>query len=197
MAETYVEGKTFNKIDYTEIPWVMGEYENCTFTNCRLNGAGLSDSRFFNCVFKDCNLSLARLGKTTFNDARFIDCKMLGLRFDHCNKFGFSVYFEKCQLSHSSFFQTVLKKTIFKSTKLTEVDFTECNLTAAVFTDCDLADAKFDNTVIEGADFRASYNYSIDLTKNKVKKAKFGLYGLPGLLEQYDIEIDQTGLVME
>lgn len=197
MPDAYIDGKTFQKMDYTEHPPEKGEYENCTFGNCRFPGVDLSETRFFNCIFQDCNLSLARLHKTSFNDARFIDCKMLGLRFEQCNKFGFSVYFEKCQLNHSSFYQTVLRKTIFKSTKLNEVDFTDCNLTGAVFTDCDLADAKFENTIIEGADFRASYNYTIDLAKNKVKKAKFGLYGVAGLLAQYDIEIDDTGLLKE
>ena len=50
--------------------------------------------------------------------------------------------------------------------------------------------AAFENTILEKADFRTSFNYSIDPGKNRIKKAKFSLAGIAGLLEKYDIEID-------
>jgi hypothetical protein len=52
--------------------------------------------------------------------------------------------------------------------------------------------ATFENTIIEKVDFRTSYNYSIDLEINKVKKAKFSLTGVVGLLDKYDIEFDKA-----
>ncbi|MEI6884575.1 MAG: hypothetical protein WCO02_08810 [Bacteroidota bacterium] len=39
-------------------------------------------------------------------------------------------------------------------------------------------------------DFRSSFNYSIDPGMNRMKKAKFSLAGLVGLLDQYDIEVE-------
>jgi len=69
------------------------------------------------------------------------------------------------------------------------VDLTECDLASAVFDHCDLAGATFENTILEKADLRTSFNYSIDPERNRVKKAKFSLQGLPGLLNKYDIEI--------
>jgi len=54
---------------------------------------------------------------------------------------------------------------------------------------CDLARATFDNSIIEKADFRSSFNYSINPEINRIKMAKFSVSGLPGLLEKYDIEI--------
>ena len=69
------------------------------------------------------------------------------------------------------------------------MDFTECDLAASVFDNCDLKLAAFENTILEKADLRSSYNYSINPELNKIKKAKFSLPAVVGLLDKYDIEI--------
>jgi uncharacterized protein YjbI with pentapeptide repeats len=115
---------------------------------------------------------------------------MLGLQFGYCNKFGLSFRFENCSLNHSSFYQTSIKKTVFKNSKLQEVDFSDCDLTISLFDNCDLAGATFMNTNIEKTDFRTSINYTINPEINRIKKAKFSLQGVIGLLAKYDIEID-------
>lgn len=84
------------------------------------------------------------------------------------------------------------KKTLFKNTQLKEVDFTDCDLTQSVFDKCDLTDAKFDNSILEKADFRTASHYSINPEVNRIKKARFALSGIPGLLDKYDIEIDMA-----
>ena len=63
----------------------------------------------------------------------------------------------------------------------------------AVFDHCDLSRATFDNTSIERDDFRTSYNYSIDPERNRIKKAKFTIFGISGLLDKYDIHIENDG----
>ena len=50
--------------------------------------------------------------------------------------------------------------------------------------------ATFSHTILEKADFRTSFNYSINPEINRIKKAKFSLIGIAGLLDKYDIEID-------
>jgi len=115
---------------------------------------------------------------------------MLGLYFENCNQFGLSFSFDNCNLTHSSFYQTILKKTIFKNSQFHEVDFAECDLTSCVFDNCDLAKATFKNTILEKVDFRTSFNYSINPEINRIKKAKFSLSGIVGLLDKYDIQID-------
>jgi fluoroquinolone resistance protein len=115
---------------------------------------------------------------------------MLGLRFENCNPFGLSVSFESCILNHSTFYHLKLKKTSFKSLKLQETDFTGCDLSGSLFDNCDLSKATFEDTNIEKADFRTSFNYSIDPESNRIKKAKFSLSGIPGLLDKHDIEIE-------
>jgi uncharacterized protein YjbI with pentapeptide repeats len=66
----------------------------------------------------------------------------------------------------------------------------ECDLSSSTFDNCNLANAVFQNSVIEKADFREAFNYSIDPEVNKIKKAKFSIAGVAGLLDKFDIEID-------
>lgn len=189
METIYQAEKTFEKTDFIKTALPRGEYESCVFRYCNFADVNLSEFKFFECTFIGCNFSMANLTKTAFRDARFTDCKMLGLRFDLCNSFTFSVSFDNCTLDHSSFFKTSMKKAALKNSKLHEVDFTQCDLTGAVLFNCDLLRATFDNTVLEKADLRMSFNYSIDPTNNRIKKAKFSLQAVAGLLDMYDLEI--------
>jgi len=188
--ETATTDNTYDKKDYTQRALPKGEYECCTFNNCDFSGADLGGIKFFECTFAGCNLSNAILVKTAFRNINFRDCKMLGLRFDNCDKFGMSIYIENCTLNYSSFYQAKLRKTTFKNAILHEVDFTECDLGSSVFDHCDLAGTRFENSIIEKTDFRTAYNYSMDLEINKIKKARFSHTGIAGLLSKYDIEID-------
>lgn len=190
MLINYTEEQTFKKVDFTQNPLSKGEYECCTFLNCDFSNTDLSGCRFLECEFSACNLSLAKLTKTSFQNVAFRNCKMLGLHFEECNSFGLAIGFDNCLLSHSSFFRKNLKKRVFKDSKLDEVDFAECDLRNAVFDNCDLANATFDNTNLEKTNFQTAYNYTINPVLNRIKKARFSLPGLPGLLANYDIEID-------
>jgi fluoroquinolone resistance protein len=192
MKQIYIEEKTFEKQDFQDNPLTKGEYEYCRFINCDFLNVDLSDCKFTDCEFLGCNLSMAKLTETAFRDIRFIDCKMLGLYFDSCSEFGLLFSFENCILNNSTFYKTKIKKTTFKNTQLQEVDFTDCDLTNSLFDNCDLTRATFDNTIIERADFRTSYNYSIDPETNRIKKAKFSIHGISGLLYKHEIIIDNT-----
>ena len=191
MSAIYMEDKTFNKIDFTQNPLAKGDYENCTFIQCNFESTDLSGFQFIDCAFNGCNLSLVKLNTTVFRDVKFRDCKMLGLHFEQCSEFGRSFSFSGCQLNHSSFYQLNLKKMVFKDCDLQETDFAEGDLTAIVFDNCNLAQAVFDHTNLEKADLRSAYHYSINPEANKIKKAKFSVNGIAGLLDQYDIEIEQ------
>jgi len=130
--EQLIRQKTFDKNNFTQKPLAKGEYEFCVFNNCDFSGADLSDVKFFECEFVSCNLSNAKLAKTIFRDIKFRDCKMLGLSFENCNPFGFSIQADNCSLNHSSFYQTKLKKTTFRNTSFHEADFTDCDLSNSV-----------------------------------------------------------------
>ncbi len=190
MARDYVLEKTYEKTDFAAIGVVVGDYENCAFNNCNFLNVDLSAITFSECIFKDCDLSLVKLSNTAFKGVKFKGCKLLGLRFEHCADFLFAVQFEGCNLNLSAFFKKNLKHTRFMNCTLHETDFTESNLTSAIFENCDLQRAIFLHTTLEKADFRSSFNYSIDPEFNRIRRAKFSLAGLAGLLDKYDIEVE-------
>lgn len=83
-----------------------------------------------------------------------------------------------------------MKKTVFNRCSLHETDFIDADLTGAIFNECDLHLAKFENSILEKADLRTSFNYTIDPTLNKLRKARFSLPGVLRLLDKYDIIIN-------
>jgi len=48
----------------------------------------------------------------------------------------------------------------------------------------------FDNSILEAADFRNAYNFSIDPQTNRVKKAKFSFNNIAGLLDTFLVSIE-------
>ncbi len=190
MPGTYFEDQTFESIDFSIKPLTLGEYEGCSFSNCNFSNTDLSEIQFIDCQFKFCNLSMVKTIKTSFNGVSFLECKILGVNFENCSDFLFKVDFNKCALNFSSFYKRNLRKTSFDNCTLQETDFTGADLTGASFGHCDLLNAKFEQTSLEKADLRSAVNYSIDPEINRIRKAKFSLQGITGLLDKYDIEIE-------
>jgi len=114
----------------------------------------------------------------------------VGVHFENCNKIPFTVEFINADLHLASFYQFKLPNTRFLNCSLKEVDFAEADLTNSVFENCDLSSAIFEQTILEKADLRTSYNFSIHPEINKIKKARFSLNGLQGLLYKYDIIVE-------
>lgn len=186
----YFTDQKFEKQDFTLQPLPRGEYDGCTFMHCNLSEANLSHYKFSECVFDNCNLSMLNTADTALKDVQFKDCKMLGIHFEKCSEFLFQVSFENCILNFCSFYKRSLKKTIFRNCSLRETDFTEADLSMAVLDNCDLGLAVFDRSNLEKTDLRTAYNYAIDPSRNRIKKAKFSISGIAGLLHQWDIEIE-------
>ena len=108
MERSYIEEQSFEKIDYTLLPFPNGEYEHCIFTNCNFSNAQLSHNDFIDCEFVGCNFSNTKLLKVVLSDVKFINCKLIGIQFDTCNDFGLSFSFINCILNHYLFFHTHL-----------------------------------------------------------------------------------------
>lgn len=185
-----IEDKLFERIDYSGKKLSTEVYENCQFVNCNFYKTNLVDITFRECRFVDCDFSLSSMKNTTLSDIHFVGCKLVGVQFDDCNPFLFSIDFESCVLKLAVFFKVKLRKTRFKNSNLQETDFTEADLTEAIFDNCDLMRTVFHFSNLEKADFRTSYQYSINPENNKIKKAKFSREGLVGLLDKYQIIID-------
>jgi uncharacterized protein YjbI with pentapeptide repeats len=123
-------------------------------------------------------------------DVFFKGCKTLGVNFSTCRDFLFCVNFENCLLDYSSFCNKKMSKIKFVDCSLKEVNFAGADLTEAQFKNSNLLGALFNSTLLKGADFTTSYNYNIDPELNIIKRAKFLLSGVPGLLSKYDIIIE-------
>jgi len=187
MPETYFTDEKFEAIEIEELG---DEYEQCSFTNCDLSGADLSEKIFVDCRFENCNLSSAKVSGTAFRNVMFDSCKLLGVSFDTCSDFLFEVGFSGSILDSSSFYECRLKAAKFIKCRLRDVDLTGADLSSAEFDECDLTDAKFENTDLRNADLRSSFNYVLDPELNKIKNARFSSAGLAGLLQRYEIVIE-------
>ncbi|WP_420828558.1 pentapeptide repeat-containing protein [Fulvivirga sedimenti] len=126
---------------------------------------------------------------TTFSDSVFTRCKMMGVRFDECNSYLFSVSFHECRLDLSSFFNRRMKRTPIQSCSLKECDFSSADLSETAFHECDLEGAVFENSILEKCDFQTAGKYIIDPERNRLKNAIFSAHNLEGLLMKYHIRV--------
>ena len=115
---------------------------------------------------------------------------MIGIRFDVCHDFGLKMKFDNCSLNHSVFIGKKLKETSFSGCFINDCDFSNTDLSNANFANSDLRNSTFDKTNLTKADFTKAKNYRLDPEKNTIKKAKFSLPDVVGLLSNYDIEIE-------
>ena len=180
----------FKRIATAELPPERTTYEGYRFSDCSFGNANLSGLNFMNCVFENCDLSLASLRQTSLKEVRFLRCKLLGIQFGECNKFLLQLGFEQCMIRLSTFCGLNLRNTVFEGCDLQEADFSEADLSGAVFGHCDLHRATFFRSNLEKADFRSAYGYSIPPESNRLKKARFSMPDVLGLLDGYGIEIE-------
>jgi uncharacterized protein YjbI with pentapeptide repeats len=114
----------------------------------------------------------------------------MGINFSECTSIPFIVKFEGCILDYCSFVKKKLVKTNFIDCSMKSTDFTECDLTKSTFSNTDLSNAVFNKTILKEANFLSAINYTIDPEMNTLKKAKFSITGVVGLLTKYGIIIE-------
>ncbi|GAB4024762.1 pentapeptide repeat-containing protein [Spirosoma gilvum] len=171
--------------------WSGHEFEQCTFKKLDLTQAVLNSASFVDCRFENCNLTRAQLKNTKLYEVRFIHCQLPHVDFGHCDPFGFHVNFQGCQLDYTTFLNRKLKKASFIDCSIREAFFLNCELVGTSFTNCNLELTKFDGNDLTQADFSSSYHLIINPEENKLKKARFSLQNLPGLLKKYDLVINK------
>lgn len=184
------ENRVFEKSVFGSENPLCGVYEECRFLGCGFTSAELSGVTFRNCTFEGCDFSLAKMKNLSLQEVLFRECKLLGVQFGECRTFLLELRFESCMMKLTTFLRLSLKETVFKNCDLQEADFTEADLTGASFAGSDLLKALFHHTNLEKADFRTAFNYSINPEANRLRKARFALPGVVGLLDTYGIEIE-------
>ena len=191
MSESFIADQDFDPKHLPQPGLMPGDYENCRFTGLDFSGQSLGGMHFIDCRFTDCDLSNTLPdAETSFRDVLFEGCKLQGIVFADCNHFLFSVAFKQCILRYCSFHHMKLRKIRFVRADLQEADFTGSDLSESVFEHCDLKNAHFEHTNLEKADLRTSIHYSIDPELNKLRKARFSLPAVIGLLDKYEIDIE-------
>lgn len=190
MSELFIEDQLFDRNNQDALKQGAYTYDHCRFTHLDLSGADFSGSQLIDCSFEDCNLSGVKLVGTSLRDVQFLRCKIVGVHFEDCHEIFFDAVFQDCKLDMSSFFKRKLAGKAFTGCSLREADFTEADLDRVSFAGADLHGAVFDQCNLEKADFRTALGYMIDPERNRLKKAKFDLEGLPGLLGKYDLSIE-------
>lgn len=171
--------------------WTGQEFEECTFRKLELSRTAFTNTNFINCHFEGCNLTRVELKNTKLYDVRFAGCKLAHVDFSFCNAFGFYIGCQDCQLDYTIFIDRKLKKAQFVDCSIKEAQFIKCDLTGTVFKHCNLELARFEGNNLSQADFTSSYNLELNPDDNKVKKARFSLHNLPGLMTKYDLVISQ------
>lgn len=195
MTKKFFDEKEFIGIDFTKTGWELGDYEACQFVDCNLSGLELTETRFIESTFTNCDFSNSKILETAFQDVCLVNCKLLGLLFEVCSSFSFSISFQGCQLDHSSFYQVDLTRSSFKECSLSGVDFTEANLSGIAITSCTLGQATFDRTRLEKANLMGSSDLQIDPEINDIRGAHLSLEALPGLLSKYGLHIERWSVL--
>jgi uncharacterized protein YjbI with pentapeptide repeats len=165
----------------------LKEFEGCTFNNCTFSACNFIGVTFIDCVFNDCIFSEAKINHVALRTVTFNRCEIKEVNFSMCDKLIFEVRFNNCTLDFSKFYTLKIKSTQFLNCSLIAVDFMATDLTEVLFENCDLYRAEFAKATANKANFKTSYNYTIDPKTTKLKKAIFALDGLKGLLYKHDI----------
>lgn len=190
MSANYIIEKKYSNTTFQDKDIIYKDFEKCSFVNCNFTKADFQGVAFTDCTFLNCNFAYARINYVAFRDALFTVCDFTNVNFAMVDPLLFSVEFKDCILDYAKFYKLKIKGTIFSNCSLTAVDFMNTDLTEAVFDNCNLHQSVFIDAIANKADFTTSYNFIIDPERNKLKKARFSLDGLKGLLEKYDIVIE-------
>jgi uncharacterized protein YjbI with pentapeptide repeats len=185
----YFLDSNFNQIAYATDELNLKEFERCVFTNCDFTACNFIGVTFIDCNFKACNFDGAKINHVALRTVRFEQCQIKEVNFSMCNKLIFEISFIECILDFSKFYTLKIKGTAFTDCSLIAVDFMNTDLTSVIFDNCDLYRSEFNKAIANKANFRTSYNYSIDPEKTKVKKAIFSLSEVKGLLYKHDLKI--------
>ncbi len=188
MQEYFVDIE-YNNQTFGEKFFNLKEFECCTFNDCNFSECLFIGVAFLDCTFNNCILDHTKIGNVAFRTAIFNNCKIREVNFAMCDKFIFAITFNECVLDFSKFYTLKMKGTSFQDCSLVAVDFMATDLTEVIFDNCDLYRSEFSKAIANKTNFKTSYNYTIDPSKTKLKKAIFSIREVKGLLFKHDLVI--------
>lgn len=183
----YIFDTDFDGITYEAQEANFTEYERCVFNHCNFSACVFLAVTFIDCTFNHCTFDNAKINYAAFRTVYFNDCSIKDVNFAMCDKLIFEIHFKNCVLDFSKFYTLKIKGTTFTKCSIIAVDFMSADLTAVRFDHCDLYRSEFNKAIANKCDFLTSYNYTIDPSKTKLKKAVFSLQNVKGLLFKHDL----------
>jgi len=169
------------------------EFDSCTFKECDFTNALLNQCKFIDCHFVKCNLSVVSIKGSKFLEVDFDDCKVIGVDWTKACwpslELSSSIKFHKCIVNDSSFSGLSMSELVLEECKAHDVDFRGGNFSEGNFTYTDLSNSLFGKTNLTGANFAEAINFTIDVYKNEIKRAKFCRYEAMSLLEGLGVEL--------
>lgn len=186
-------GETFTDLNLSDTEIHSKEFDGCTFEACDFSAAIFDHCSFADCKFLKCNLSLAKVSYSKFTDVSFEDCKIVGVDWTRGDwpslALGAPLEFRRCAIDGCSFYGMGLKGAVVEECRAHDVDYREADLSDSNFGFTDLANSQFRNSNLTNANFVEATGYSIDVTQNQVKNAKFSKIEALRLLESFDIAL--------
>ena len=189
LADAVWDGATVEHLDCTGAAITEHEFRRCVFDRVRLVEADLGGSVFEDCELVQCDLTMAKVERTAFRGVRFRRCKLMGIDWSPVRSLVFTVTFEGCVLTHSSFVGNKMRGTRFLDCQATETTFVDVDLSEAVFTGSDLAGAKFIDTTLIDADLSTATNYAISPQQNRLKRTRFSEEAALALVSELGIVV--------
>ena len=192
-SEEYHEEK-FVDLDLSNRSIENVKFEYCFFTCCKFDSTTFKKCKFVDCTFKSTSMNLTNFDGSTFTETEFNQCNMKGINWTKMSfpyiVLGSPIHFTDCEISYSSFYELNLSSITLINCKAHEVDFRGTNLSNSDLSGTDFLNAQFCSTNLSHSDIRKSINYNISPTENNIRKAKFSLLEVIGLLNFCEIEID-------
>jgi fluoroquinolone resistance protein len=187
-------GQTFSRLDVKGTKISSSDFEACTFDKCAFNEAVLTHCRFTKCKFVGCDLSLLKPRNCRFVDVEFVESKLVGVDWTavgetKTDRMLFSAAFDRCVLDYGVMKGLPVKKLANCSAR--EVDFTEADLQEPDCRESDFAGASFLRSDLRGANFVGARHYAIDVTQNKVRKARFSWPDAMALTAAFGVIIEE------
>ncbi|MGB0385261.1 MAG: pentapeptide repeat-containing protein [Ardenticatenaceae bacterium] len=189
-SQTEYLNETFKKIRLDSSRIDQTFFSECVFSKCSFRETVFRKCRFNNCVFQECDLSLINVEESSFRDTKFRKSKVVGVNWALASwphfVFQSPLNFYECEIVYSTFIGLSLQKISFKGCVAKNVDFSEADLTDANFQNAILTKSQFRNTNLTRVNFEGARDYTIDVTKNTVTKARFSLPEAYSLLHNLD-----------
>jgi fluoroquinolone resistance protein len=183
--------ESFSKVMLESEQVVSREFYECVFSHCSFRESTFQDCKFHDCTFQECDLSLVRFEGSSFSDTRFERSKVIGVNWTIAawSKFQADspISFADCVVDFSAFIGLRLRKISFQKCSAQEVEFSDADLSSSNFSGTNLNKSRFRQTNLTRANFEGAINYSIDITANKITKARFSLPEALSLLAGLDI----------